>query len=77
MEGGKKKEEEEKKAGGGLAASEDLHKGELGFRVDLAGFGNAFYKVWMCSALVSSSGAALTGFILGRSGDNAGNRDPG
>lgn len=38
------KEKKKKKAGGGLAVSEDLHKGELGFRMDLAGFGNAFVR---------------------------------
>lgn len=41
---GKKKQKERKKAGGGLAVSEDLHKEELGFRMDVAGFGNAFVQ---------------------------------
>lgn len=41
MEGGKKKKE---KADGGLAVSEDLHNEELGFRMDLAGFGNTFVQ---------------------------------
>lgn len=39
-----KKKKKKKKAGGGLAVSEDLHKEELGFRTDLAGFGNAFVQ---------------------------------